>query len=274
MIDLYGLDEKEVRTRFPDVYQHLLETVKVGREAQVLKSATTDAKAYAKTWWIHGKPRTELRPALVGLKRYIATVETAKHRIFQFLDASILPDNMLIAIGSDDAFHLGVLTSKTHLLWTYANCALLGVASFEQGHRYTKSKIFDPFPFPDASPAQRATIAALAEELDETRKAALAETPGLTMTEIYNLRDLKRSGAALDLATDDRAIRARAGIVAKLHDDLDAAVAAAYGWPAALAPSEIITRLVALNAERAAEEKAGHVRWLRPDYQIPRFAKA
>jgi hypothetical protein len=50
-------------------------------------------------------------------------------------------------------------------------------------------------------------------------------------------------------------------------------VAAAYGWPADLAPAEIVARLVALNAERAAEEAAGHIRWLRPDYQIPRFAK-
>ena len=93
------------------------------------------------------------------------------------------------------------------------------------------------------------------------------------MTEIYNLRDLKRSGAKLDPATEDRATRARAGIVAKLHDDIDTAVAAAYRWPADLPPSEIVARLVALNAERAAEEKAGQVRWLRPDYQIPRFAK-
>lgn len=30
---------------------------------------------------------------------------------------------------------------------------------------------------------------------------------------------------------------------------------------------------MALNAERASEEAAGHVRWLRPDYQVPRFAK-
>jgi hypothetical protein len=44
-----------------------------------------------------------------------------------------------------------------------------------------------------------------------------------------------------------------------------------YGWPAELPPSEIVARLVALNAERAAEERAGHVRWLRPDYQVPRF---
>ncbi|HWH16751.1 MAG TPA: hypothetical protein VNT77_00205, partial [Allosphingosinicella sp.] len=53
--------------------------------------------------------------------------------------------------------------------------------------------------------------------------------------------------------------------------DLDAAVAAAYGWPADLPAAEIVARLVALNAERAAEEAAGHVRWLRPDYQKPRF---
>ncbi|MEX2036508.1 MAG: class I SAM-dependent DNA methyltransferase, partial [Xanthobacteraceae bacterium] len=36
---------------------------------------------------------------------------------------------------------------------------------------------------------------------------------------------------------------------------------------------EILEKLVALNHERAAEERRGHVRWLRPDYQIPRFGK-
>ena len=46
----------------------------------------------------------------------------------------------------------------------------------------------------------------------------------------------------------------------------------AYGWPASLSDDEILARLVALNKERAAEEAAGYVRWLRPDYQIPRFA--
>jgi hypothetical protein len=30
-----------------------------------------------------------------------------------------------------------------------------------------------------------------------------------------------------------------------------------------------LTRLVALNHERAAEEKRGIIRWLRPDYQNP-----
>jgi hypothetical protein len=53
----------------------------------------------------------------------------------------------------------------------------------------------------------------------------------------------------------------------QLHDDLDAAVFAAYGWPATLSDAEILKRLVDLNAERAAEEKRGVIHWLRPEYQ-------
>ena len=59
-----------------------------------------------------------------------------------------------------------------------------------------------------------------------------------------------------------------------MHDELDAAVAAAYGWPVDLSDAELLTRLVALNAKRAAEEKAGTVRWLRPAFQAPDEVKA
>ena len=58
-------------------------------------------------------------------------------------------------------------------------------------------------------------------------------------------------------------------VLRQLHDDLDAAVFAAYGWPTTLTDAEIPERLVALNAERAKEEASGLVRWLRPDYQNP-----
>jgi hypothetical protein len=138
--------------------------------------------------------------------------------------------------------------------------------------RYFKSKTFDPFPFPDPTAEKGRVIAELAEELDATRKAALAELPGLTMTELYNLRNSVRSSTELAREDRQRATAARAGIVNRLHEQLDAAVAAAYGWPSDLAPAEIVARLVALNTERAEEEATGQVRWLRPDYQIPRFA--
>ena len=63
------------------------------------------------------KPIRELRHQLADLPRYIATVETAKHRIFQFLDADILPDNKLINIALDQAYDLGVLSSRLHVAW-------------------------------------------------------------------------------------------------------------------------------------------------------------
>ena len=63
-------------------------------------------------------------------------------------------------------------------------------------------------------------------------------------------------------------------VLRQLHDDLDAAVFAAYGWPPTLTDAEILERLVALNAERAKEEASGLVRWLRPDYQNPGGAQA
>jgi hypothetical protein len=261
VIDLFGLSEQEVMERFPEVYQHLLKTVREDRAKQVQRSPTNDARAYLRTWWVFGKPRTELRPALAGLPRYIATTETSKHRIFQFVDGATTADNMIVVMASDDPTHLGVLSSAPHCAW-----ALDRGGTLEDRPRWSKSLVYDPFPFPDRSES----VAEFAERLDATRRTALAENPSLTMTGLYNLVAAIRSGA-LPVDQERTATQARAFIVAKLHDDLDAAVAQAYGWDWPLQPPEIVRRLVALNAERAAEEAAGHVRWLRPDYQVPRF---
>src|SRR5208337_4760832 len=65
VIDLFGLDADEVRNQYPEVYQHLLRNVKPERDAVFEKSKTKDAAAYAAAWWLFGKPRQELRPALV-----------------------------------------------------------------------------------------------------------------------------------------------------------------------------------------------------------------
>jgi len=271
VIDLFGLTADEVRLRYPEVYQHLLSTVKHVREREAARSGGKDAQAYAKLWWTFGKPRQELRPALAGLPRYIATVETTKHRVFQFLDASIIPDNMLVAVGSDEAFHLGALSSRIHATWALRAGGWLGVGN---DPRYSKTRCFDPFPFPAADDGQKQRIRALAEELDAHRKRVLAEHPHLTLTGLYNVLERLRGGtapdgldAALRRTFDDGLVL----ILEELHDRIDAAVAEAYGWPADLADDEILARLVALNQERAAEEAGGFVRWLRPDDQVPRF---
>ncbi len=60
-------------------------------------------------------------------------------------------------------------------------------------------------------------------------------------------------------------------LICQHHDRIDDLVATAYGWPKDLAEDEILTRLVALNAARVAEEAKGLIRWLRPAYQAPSY---
>jgi hypothetical protein len=257
LIDLFGHEADEVRRRWPATYQRVLETVKPERDKN-------NRASYRDLWWIFGEPRKDLRPALAGLPRYIATVETAKHRVFQFLDASIAPDNMLICIALDDGFALGVLSSRAHVAWALAAGGRLGVGN---DPRYNKSRCFETFPFPAATPEQQARIGDLAEQIDAHRKNVLAEHEDLTLTGLYNV--LAKVGAGRTAKEEAIYQKGLVAVLKSLHDDLDAAVLAAYGWTDDPADEQILERLVALNAERAAEEAQGHIRWLRPDFLNP-----
>ena len=154
-----------------------------------------------------------------------------------------------------------------HVVWALRAGGWLGIGN---DPRYSKSRCFDPFPFPDASDALKAKIRASAEELDALRKQCQAEHPGLTLTQIYNVLEKLRAGEPLSEADEAIKTKGLVLIVKELHDKLDSLVAQAYGWPETLSDEEILARLVKLNAERAAEEKRGLIRWLRPDYQRPR----
>jgi hypothetical protein len=262
VIDLFGLESSDVRERFPEVYQHLLLRVKPERDQN-------NRESYRTNWWIFGEPRREFRPALLDLPRYIVAAVIAKHRIFQFLESIILPDVRLVCFAVADGFFLGVLSSRIHSVWALATGATL-----EDRPTYITSRCFDPFPFPVATETQKATICSIAEDIDLHRKRVQAEHPELTLTGIYNVLEKVRLGADTNaLDTGDRLIF-DAGLVLILkefHDRLDAAVAEAYGFPTDLADDDILARLVALNKERGDEEATGLVRWLRADYQIPRF---
>jgi hypothetical protein len=266
VIDLFGLDVDQVRLKFPEIYQHLLATVKPERDRN-------NRESYRTNWWIFGEPRRELRPALSGLTRFIATVDTARHRVFQFLSVDIVCDDKSVIIATDDAFHLGVLSSRIHVVYSLRAGGWLGVGNDSV---YTKTRTFDPFPFPDANNIQKQNIRVIAEELDAHRKSVFATHPNLTLTGLYNVLEKLRAGTKPDELDEDDRLIFHDGLVLimkELHDRLAVAVADAYGWPADLSDDEILARLVALNKERAEEEKRGLVRWLRPDYQIPRFAK-
>lgn len=258
VIDLFGLTAKQVFDNYPAVYQHIVENVKPERDQN-------NRATYRDSWWIFGEPRKSFRPALRDLSRYIATVETAKHRTFQFLDAEILPDNMLVAIALDDAYHLGVLSSRIHIIWALAAGGDLGGNT----PRYNKTRCFDPFPFPNATPQQQVRIRELAEQLDAHRKRQQAAHPTLTLTDLYNVVEKLRVGEALSLKEQTINQQGLASVMLNLHQQIDSAVADAYGWPHDLSDSEVLNRLVQLNHERRAEEATGHIRYLRPSYQAP-----
>jgi len=184
----------------------------------------------------------------------------------------------------DDSYFLGILSSQIHVSW-----ALLSGGRLEDRPRYNKSSCFDPFPFPALEEGElKQRIRDLGERLDAHRKRQQEQHPDLTLTGIYNVLEKLRAGEALTTAKDrDIHDKGLVSVLKQIHDDLDAAVLEAYGWSdlaagipladrlaaggdaAEALEQQLLTRLVALNHERAAEEKRGLVRWLRPDYQAP-----
>jgi len=274
VIDCYGVETAfHLERDYPKIYQILLERVYPGRLVQRNKNIRDN-------WWLFERNRPSLRNSLLGLNRYIATLETSKHRFFTFLENKILPDVQLVVIALQDAYFLGVLSSKIHVTWALETGGRLGVGN---DPRYNKTRCFDPFPFPDPTPEQKQKIRELGERLDAHRKQVQANHPDITITGMYNLLEKLRAGEPFTDQDREYNHKALVSTLKQIHDDLDRAVFAAYGWddliplwepsqnhnPKEELENQILDRLVALNAERAEEERNGLIRWLRPEYQAP-----
>lgn len=189
-----------------------------------------------------------------------------KHRLFIFLDSSILPDNKLVVIALEDAYHLGILSSRVHVVWALAAGGNLGVGNDPV---YVKTDCFEKFPFPNATPAQIEAIRQFGEQLDAHRKRQQAQYGDLTLTQMYNVLEKLRSGEVLSEVERRINEQGLVSLLLELHQVLDAAVFAAYGWDVSLSDGEILERLVALNSKRLEEEHNGVVRYLRPEFQNP-----
>ncbi|MBK8695201.1 MAG: hypothetical protein IPN17_23730 [Deltaproteobacteria bacterium] len=164
VIDCHQLSEEELRKRYPAVYQWLLERVRPQRDARATHSK--DSASYSQRWWQFGKTRPELRRALKGLRRFIATPETARRRYFVFLDIEILPDNAIVAIALDDSFHLGILSSRIHSgHWRRVGARVSSRAPIQQ------DRCFDPSPSPTLRRSSAERIRTLAETLEAHRNA-------------------------------------------------------------------------------------------------------
>jgi hypothetical protein len=235
VIDFFGHDLEQARAAAPELFNWVETTVKGLR-------ANNTRENYRRRWWQFGEARPGLRRALVGLRRYVATAETSRHRFFVMLDADVVPDHQLYAVASDDAYVLGVLSARPHVAWALHAGGRNGAGN---DPRWTSSATFAPFPFPAATEAQRTEIRGLAERLEETRRRMLADGAG-SLTRLYH-----RAPAEL----------------AAVHAGLDAAVLAAYGIRGELGDAELLQFLVELNRARVEEEARGEIRWIRPELQ-------
>ncbi|WP_298256542.1 DNA methyltransferase [uncultured Litoreibacter sp.] len=259
VIDFWDLSEKVSRATYPKLFQHVLDTVKPVRDENPMDWRREN-------WWVFGDPSRSYRAATEGLDMCIVTSRTAKFRCFQLWSTTDLCESEVVIVGLDKPWALSVLSSKIHEVWSLSVCGWMGIGN---DPRYNNSKIFDPFPFPDLTEPQCSHLRQLGEDLDAHRKRQQAAHPKLTLTQMYNVLEKLRAGEVIEGKDKDIYDQGLIGILRDLHDQIDAAVADAYGWPADLSDEGILLHLVALNKERAEEEARGHIRWLRPDYQNP-----
>jgi hypothetical protein len=94
-------------------------------------------------WWLYGDARPGLRAALSKVPRFIVTPMVAKHRVFAWMPAVQIPENLCVAITRADDTTFGILHSRFHELWS-----LRMGTSLEDRPRYTPTTCFETFPFP------------------------------------------------------------------------------------------------------------------------------
>jgi type II restriction/modification system DNA methylase subunit YeeA len=230
------------------------------------------------TWWQHGETVPALRACMARHDRVIVTPMVSKHRLFAWMPVAVLPDQRLMIICRGDATTFGVLSSRAHEIWTYENCSWHGVGNDPV---YNAGSVFETFPFPEgltpnipaaqyASDPRAKAIAEAAARLNELRENWLnppelvkrvpevvptAEQREAGAEQIYPDRILPvddKAAAILKKRTLTNLYNERPAWLDAAHRDLDAAVAAAYGWPVDLTDEQILERLFKLNQERAA----------------------
>jgi len=254
IIDFHKITEADAAL-YEKPFAHVLQHVKPARD----KNRDINRRM---NWWRFGRTGEDMRNAMAGLPRFIATSRVAKHRLFVWMNCAFMTDSAAVAIARDDDTTFGILSSRFHELWALR----LGTA-LENRPRYTPTTCFETFPFPEGltpkDKGENPAIAEAAKRLNELREnwlnppewvdwiitpeeeqagfpARPVAKPGhendlkkRTLTNLYNQRP-----AWLDIA----------------HRALDTAVAAAYGWAddtAEMTDEEILRRLLALNIARS-----------------------
>ena len=219
--------------------------------------------AYRLNWWRHAEPRPGMWRELEGLPRYIATPCVSKHRVFAWRDVRISPDHKLIVVARDDDTTFGILHSRFHEIWSLRLGSWHGKGNDPS---YTPTTTFETFPFPEGlTPDIRA-----ADYADDPRAIAIAEAA----RRLVELRDRwlnppewvewvdepvagypKRAVPTATAPLKELGRRTLTNLynerpqwLVDAHAELDAAVAAAYGWNTDISVDKALQGLLDINS--------------------------
>lgn len=260
----FGVSTSEIdASMYEAPFAYLLKEVRPAR-------MENEDRGRRENWWRFGRNGADMRAGVFGLPRYLVTVRTAKHRAFVWFNPSCSPDSRLFVIASADDFTFGILSSRVHEVWSLAKASMHGVGN---DPTYNAKSCFETFPFPISRPKTRGSseaIAKAAKHLNDLRENWLnppewtdriPEVTPLGMTASpYPDRIVAKPGHEKDLAerTLTKLYNQRPAWLNAAHKQLDATVATAYGWAdytADMPDEEILKRLLALNLERAGDDK-------------------
>jgi hypothetical protein len=241
IVDFSDQIELDQAAQYVLPFEYVKKSVKPGRDT------SRDAGLRA-VWWRFERPRPALRTAIQDLHRYIVTPRVAKHRLFVFIDANVVPDSRLNVFAREDDYFFGVLHSRVHEEWALATSSRHGDGDDGGRPTYNAQSCFETFPFPWA-PGH--------EPVGDPRVEAIAAAA----RDLVAARDAWLAGAAYpDLPLEKRTLtnlyNARPDWLDEAHWQIDRAVLDAYGWPHDLDEEAILARLLALNLERATGQRA------------------
>lgn len=264
VINFGNRGEDECRSLWPDLMEIVEAKVRPERERLADNPDGRRRKAY---WWQFGRSTPALDAAVQKIERVLVISSVGQHGTFAFLPSQMVFSHALIVFPLQSYAAFASLQSRPHELW-----ARFFGSSMKDDLRYTPSDCFETFPFPEEWEA-RADLEEVGRKYYEYRAQLMIDNEeGLTKT--YNrFHDPNESDPCI--------VQLRA-----LHDEMDRAVLAAYGWddiqpqaeflldyeideeewgnrrrpyryrwPDEL-HDEVLGRLLELNAVRAAQESA------------------
>jgi hypothetical protein len=135
-----------------------------------------------------------------------------------WLTPPTVPSDLVFVLQNADLWHFAVLTSAMHMAWL----RFIG-GRLESRYRYSIGLVYNPFPWPAATDAQKAKIRALAQTVLDAR----ARFPSATLADLYDAD-------------------AMPPILRKAHQDLDRAIDKLYRAAAFLGDRDRVEHLFPL----------------------------